>query len=94
MDPAEIKKAIAAAVARVIVPMDDVTDHKRYVSGGRTGYRGVEKDQLAPVHMSVVGMKRKKTAISLTDVIYEYGGGMVPIPPVTPLPRPQPCPNY
>ena len=69
MDPAGGKQAIAAAVAHVIVPMNDVTDHKRYVSGSRTGYRGFEKDQLAPVHWSVVGMKPKKTAISLADVI-------------------------
>ena len=95
MEPAGGKKAIAATVAHIIVPMNDVTGHKRYVNCSRTGYRGVGKDQIAPVHRSGVVMKpKKKTHVSLVDVIYEYGGGMVPIPPITPLPPPQPRPNY
>ena len=97
MEPAGGKKAIAATVAHIIVPMNDVTGHKRYVNCSRTGYRGVEKDQIVPAHRSVVGMKpKKKIPVSLVDVIYEYGGGMVPIPPVTALPPPPPQlrPNY
>ena len=97
MEPAGGKKAIAATVAHVIVPMNHVTGHKRYVNSIRTGYRGVEKDQIIPVHRSVVGMKpKKKIPFSLVDVIYKYGGGIGPIPPVTPLPLPpqQPRPNY
>ena len=38
-----------------------------------------EKDQIMPVHRSVVGIQpKKKTPASVVDVIYEYGGGMVP----------------
>ena len=95
MDPAGGKKAIAATVAHVIVPMNDITGHKAHVNGSRSGYRGVDKDLIAPVHRNVVGIKpKKKTAVSLVDVLFEYGGGMMPIPPVTPLPPPQPRTNY